>query len=144
MLVSRHVIVSLSGGALIYLSTQSLFKAILFSFAGIFIDVDHLFDYIRNWGWKIVSIREFFRIFYTLDLKKVYVILHSYELLAMLGLLLWYLKVDWGWVVFLSLSVHLLMDQIYYILHFKKPFFYFLAYRISKKFEPEKFVKIKS
>ncbi|MBL7171124.1 MAG: hypothetical protein ISS46_03925 [Candidatus Omnitrophica bacterium] len=145
MKVKHHIIVSLSGGVIIWLITQSFFKAILFSFAGIFIDVDHLFDYVRNWGWKIMPLRNFFNIFYTLKLKKIYVLLHGYELLAMLGLLLWYLKVDWGWVVFLSLAIHLLMDQIYCFTHFRRnsPWFYFLTYRISKGFESERFLKIK-
>ena len=145
MLVKHHIIVSLSGGVIIYLLTQSFLKAVLFSSAAIFIDIDHLFDYIRNWGWKIVNLRDFMKIFYTRQLKKVYVLLHGYELLAILGLLLWYLKVDWGWVVFLSLAIHLLMDQIYCFTHFRRtsPWFYFLAYRISKGFDNEKF-KIKS
>jgi hypothetical protein len=140
MRVQYHIIVSLSGGVVIYFLTRSFFKAALFSFAGIFIDLDHIFDYVRNWGWKIVSLREFLIIFYTLRLKKVYVFFHSYELFIVLGLLLWYFKTDWGWILFLSLTIHLLMDQIYYLIAFKKssPLFYFLTYRISKGFELEK------
>ena len=146
MLVKYHVIVSLSGGVIIYLLTQSFLKAALFSFAGIFIDVDHFFDYIRNWGWKIVSLRDVMKTFYTQELKKIYIILHSYELFIVFGLLLWYLKVDWGWVVFLSLTIHLIMDHIYFFTHFRSnsPWFYFLSYRVSKGFKTEKFVKGKS
>lgn len=136
-----HVIVSLSGGAIIYLLTRSLSKAILFSIAGIFIDLDHLFDYIRNYGWKIISFPDFFKIFYTFKLKRIYVFLHSYELFLFLGLFLWYFKIDWGWAVFLGLSIHLLMDQIYYFISFREGSrrFYFLTYRISRGFETERF-----
>ena len=141
MLVKHHVVVSLSGGIIIYLLTQSFLKAILFSLAGIFIDIDHLFDYIHNFGWKIINLREFNKIFYTRNLKKLYVLLHSYELLTIFGFCLWYFKISWGWVVFLSLGIHLFMDQIYYLIHFREfsLWFYFLSFRIARKFEIEKF-----
>ncbi len=141
MLVKYHVIVSLGGGAVTYIITRSFSSTTLFCLAGIFIDIDHLFDYICNWGWKIVNIREFFDIFYTLKLKKIYVILHGYELLAALGIVLWYLKPNWGWAVFLSLAIHLLMDQLYFSINFRRtsPWFYFLTYRISKGFELKRF-----
>lgn len=145
MRVKHHIIVSVSGGIVIYLLTQSFIKALLFCLAGIFIDIDHFFDYICNWGWRIVNIQEFFDIFYSLKLKKIYVILHGYELLAALGIVLWYLKLNWGWVVFLSLTIHLLMDQLYFLAHFRNrtPWFYFLTYRISKGFEAEKFERLR-
>jgi len=140
MLVKYHAIVSLSGGVIIYLLTQSFLKAVLFTIVGIFIDIDHCFDYVRTWGWRVVSVREFMKIFYMHKLKKLYVFLHSYELLILFGLFLWYLKIDWGWVVLLSLTIHISMDQIYYLTHFRgaAPWFYFLFYRASKGFDIEK------
>lgn len=135
--------ISLSGGAVVYLLTQSFIKAALFSIVGIFIDIDHLFDYICGYGWKIVSFRKFSRIFYARKLKKIYVLLHSYELLTVFGFFVWHFKIEWGWIVFLSLAIHFLMDQIYYFSHFKNnsPWFYFLFYRISRGFVTERYRK---
>lgn len=129
--------VSLSGGAVIYLLTRSIVKSLIFVIPGILIDVDHIFDYICSYGWKLVNFKEFTRIFYNLELKKVYVILHGYELLAFLGFLVWIFKVEWGWILFVTLSIHLAMDQIYcvYFLKGRSLWFYFLSYRISRRFE---------
>ena len=141
MLVKHHVMVSLSGGVIFYIVTQSLFKAAVFGLVGIFIDLDHLFDYVRHFGWKIVNFREFSRVFYKCELKKIYVLLHSYEVWVGIGIVLWYLKPDWGWAAFLSLTIHFLMDHLYFFTHFKevKPWFYFLTYRLSRGFELESF-----
>ena len=143
MLVKHHVMVSLSGSAIIYLLTHSLLKAGIFSLVGIFIDLDHFFDYVCNFGWKIIGLREFKRIFYACELKRIYVLLHSYEGWVGTGILLWYLKPAWGGVAFLSLSLHFLMDHIYFFTHFREiePWFYFLTYRLSRGFETERLKK---
>lgn len=141
MLVKHHVMVSVGGGIVTYALTNSLTNAILFCLAGIFIDIDHFFDYIRNCGWRIITFKEFSNIFYAgKELKKLYILLHGYELLIAFGLILRYLRVEWGWAVFLSLGIHLVMDQMYFLTHFKRrsPWFYFLTYRISKGFDSEK------
>lgn len=143
MLVKHHVMVSLGGGAIIYLLTQSLLKAGLFGLAGIFIDLDHLFDYVANYGWKMVGLKEFNRVFNKCELKKIYIILHAYEIWVSTGILLWYLKPNWGGVVFLSLTIHFIMDHIYFFTHFRpnSPWIYFLLYRLSKGFAVDKFRK---
>jgi len=103
--------------------------------SGILIDVDHVLDYMlykKSFPWKYRSLTEF------CDSKKqgrLYLIFHSYELLLLfigLGALLGFPLLWLG--VFVGVSVHLILDEIYNPL---RPLAYFFIFRLKHDFKRE-------
>ncbi|MFH1442070.1 MAG: hypothetical protein ABIH18_08550 [Candidatus Omnitrophota bacterium] len=113
----------------IYLKSGSLFYSAVFIFGGIFIDLDHLIDYFIAYGSKF-SIKDFFGSG-SLKSGKVYLFLHSWEIIFII--LLFYLVTSSYAVLllFLSMSMHLIIDN----LQRENLRIYFLTYRIINKFD---------
>jgi hypothetical protein len=98
--------------------------------AGVFIDLDHLIDYWRECPGRIEP-SHFFAICNEVRLKKVWLWLHSLELLPVLGLVLWCTR---SWLVagvLLGFAQHLLLDAAG---NPGRPAAYLLFYRMRKKF----------
>jgi hypothetical protein len=135
--LESHIIVSLPIAAGVYLWAGSWPAAAACFLAGVLIDVDHLFDFAMNHDLR--RIRHFFRIMYASNLKRVYVLLHSYELIALLWLAV---LTGWGGACAIGLAVgltqHLIFDQIFNEVH---GFTYFLTARIRCGFREEALLK---
>jgi hypothetical protein len=98
---------------------------------GVFIDLDHLFDYLIYSKFRF-SVRDFFDTCYNYRLKKFYLILHSYEFLLLSWLAYSLTKNEILLGISIGYTVHLVCDQFG---NFTYPFSYFLSYRIAKIFE---------
>lgn len=133
MRVKNHIIISTSLSAIIYYFTKSIFLGVINFIVGVFMDMDHLIDYCLSGPKKLINKDEFLNGFYFDKSGKIYVFLHSYELLIFWWIIVIYFK--WyllGIIVSFAFVSHLVFDQFSYNLH---PLVYFFIFRIIKKFK---------
>lgn len=132
-----HALISLMAGGALYNYSRSLAGLLWFLIPSIFIDIDHYIDYIRERG-VVFDLRKVYRGFKYghMEFKKIMIILHSYELLIVLWLVvfLFDLNIMWKYAA-AGLTLHLFIDQL------SNPslsFAYFLWFRAMNKFETKK------
>jgi len=132
----HHSAISLIGSGMIYLVFHSLSAAVAFFFSGILIDLDHFFEYWHKFGLRDFSLRKFFRAAHNHEYSSYFVLLHSYELAAILLLVGFiFIRKPWFWGFVLGFTVHIISDQIYNPCH---PLTYSLLFRIKHKFNGER------
>ena len=131
MTPSKHVVASGITSAGFAFITQSLPGAVACFLSGIFIDLDHLLDFYlikRKMCWSLRELHDF-----CLNIKtgKIYLVFHSYELMAVLWISAYfYPNSIWIGCLF-GMSVHLLLDQVSNPIY---PWAYFLLYRMQLGF----------
>ena len=139
MRTSGHIAVSAVIGMFIYASYGDIGSAIGSFLAGTLIDLDHIIDYLyahgKKWDWKKVNAAHHEKVS-----GKLYVPLHSYELL----LLYFFLTIDpsltpWRVGITLSVLAHFLCDQFFN--PNRKFSTYFLIHRIIHNFDTKKVLK---
>ena len=137
MKVLGHTVISLTAGSILYNYSHSFSGFLWFLIAGILVDGDHYIDYVRERGLSF----NFKKVYNTckydyMDFKKMTLVLHSYELLALLWLVvfLFHLNIAWRYAA-ISFSLHLFIDQFS---NPGLPLAYFLLFRIVNKFETKK------
>ena len=135
----NHVIISGGVTAAFAYWVQSLPGVIACFLSGIFIDLDHHLDYL------IVRKKIPFSYNKLVDYLKndhkapIYLFFHSYELLALLWLGIFYLNLDVVWLgIAVGCTTHILCDEFANPL---RPLAYFLTYRIWHKFNRKMFFK---
>lgn len=130
----NHVKISIISAIGIYFITGSFFLSLLNAAIGVFIDMDHLLDFICSKPKSIFDIKEFLNVDFIFRNRKVYLILHSYELLILLIIvsILGLLEFHFAISVFSAVLFHLVADQIGNPV---KPFTYFIFYRIYHNFD---------
>ena len=139
MRTSGHIKVSLAVGLFTYATYGEIAPAIASFLVGTLIDLDHIIDYIyahgKKWDWKKINGAHHERVS-----GKLYVPLHSYELLILFFLLtLDPSLTPWRVGVSLSLLAHFLCDQFFN--PGRKFSTYFLIHRIIHKFDADKILK---
>lgn len=134
-----HTAVSLSAGAGLYIYTGSPVIALYSVIAGIFLDIDHVPDFILQAGVQNRTPKEAWEAFHSARLPELYLGLHSYEFLFVL-----FLAGELaGWnEIMLGLAagtlLHMALDQFSNSFKYGlKPYFYFLTARALKKFKKE-------
>ena len=137
MTPTSHVIASTVTSSVFAAVTQSWEGTLACFLSGIFIDIDHHFDvwiYRKKFFLHIKHIYDF------CDKEKegkVYLIFHSYELLAIFWMCIIFFHLNWTWWgTAVGISVHLFLDQIGNAQD-TKPWSYFLWYRIKNNFSKE-------
>ena len=139
MRTSGHIAVSAAVGIFTYAAFGEIEPAIGSFLVGTLIDLDHIIDYLYAHGkkcdWKKINAAHHERVS-----GKLYVPLHSYELL----LIFFLLTLDpsltpWRVGISLSLLAHFLCDQFFN--PNRKFSTYFLIHRIIHKFDVEKVLK---
>jgi hypothetical protein len=128
-----HVIASAGVSLATYHRYRSRGAALAAFLAGWLIDIDHLFDYIKAHGWKAnwLHLNEACHEKYS---GKLYLPLHSYELLALFFLLFRGNSFQPFRVgISLSILLHLLLDQRFN--PNRRTSTYFLTHRIRKRFD---------
>lgn len=129
-----HVFVSLVISVFVFWSfdcaQDKKWKLVIWVFAvGVFLDMDHLFDLITASG----NLNDIFASSYFLRSNKVFVFLHSWELLVPWWIyIIWSRRYPLGWAVTLAFVGHLLVDQFSYGAY---PLTYFLTYRWINNFQ---------
>lgn len=118
-----------------YYFTHSLIYTAMALFLGFLVDVDHVFDYIRE--EHKFDMKDMFIKSYRGNFEKLYVLFHAWEYIP----LAWIAGAIMNNYVFsavftVAYASHLLPDQL---MNNTKPFGYFLTYRIMKKFVMSEF-----
>ncbi len=131
-----HAAITLTLGGILYKYSHSFTGFLSFFITGILVDMDHYFDYIRENGLSFNPGKVYKNCAYHGHFKKLFLFLHSYELLIvmMLALLSFNLNIIWTYVT-LGLASHLLTDQI---TNPVLPFSYFFSFRMINGFRTEK------
>ena len=128
-----HIVTSAGVGLATYHRYRSPAAALASFLVGWLIDLDHVVDYVKAHGWHFNWSR-FAQANHESYSGKLYLPLHSYELLALFFFLLKgprFQPMRFG--VTASVLAHLLLDQKYN--PSRKPLTYFLAHRIQKRFD---------
>lgn len=134
-----HIITSAGVGLAMYRRYGCYRAAAASFFVGWLIDLDHIVDYVRAHGWKL-NWSAFSEANHEKYSGKLYLPLHSYELLALFFLLFrgparQPLRVG----ITLSILTHLLLDQR--CNPARRPLTYFLANRIHKRFDADRLLQ---
>lgn len=134
--LSKHELVHFLASLIISVLILVIFKdfrLVLAVFAfGFFIDVDHLFDYLKWSKGKFVFSQFFKPHLYVHGSGKVYVFFHGWEFLPLLWLVARLVGIPGlNWAVFLSYLAHMAWDQLSVS---PNPLGYFLTYRIINGF----------
>lgn len=128
-----HIITSAGVGLATYHRYKHPGAAIASFLAGWLIDLDHVVDYVKAHGWKL-NWERFSEAKHEHYSGKLYLLLHSYELIALFFLL--FRKPEkhpYRVGITVSLLTHLLLDQK--CNPCRKAGTYFLAHRIRKRFD---------
>lgn len=132
MKVSTHVKISgvLSLG--VYACTSELVPSLACFLSGWLLDIDHFLDWVMNFG-PTRNCARVVKNFEKQRLRRVYVILHGWEyVIGLFAIHILYGLPQWAAYATLGYTCHLTLDQIFN--GPKRPLTYFLAYRISHKF----------
>jgi hypothetical protein len=128
-----HIITSAGVGLASYYRYRHRPAAVASFLAGFLIDLDHVVDYVRAHGWK-PNWAKFNEAAHEHYSGKLYLPLHSYELLALFFVLFrGPQRQPYRVGISLSILTHLLLDQR--CNPSRKPLTYFLAHRIRKRFD---------
>lgn len=139
MKIRQHVISSLPLGTGYYYFSNDLLSSLLAIISTLLIDSDHLFDYIVTQK-KVDPPAKIIEAFKTINIvRKNYFIFHSWELVILSALLLFYLPNKYFFAFFVGFSFHILLDQIFNTIFLGKYnlrlWFYFFFYRRALGFD---------
>lgn len=145
MLPSRHIVVSLSLGAVVWAFTESLLAGVLCFLSGVLVDVDHLIEYVFHCGWKGFNLKEIYRTCKGMaeregkgGFEKIYLLFHAVEIAVLLWIAFAFIKNIYLFSFALGYTVHLSMDAAVNTL---KPRAYFVSFRIKNGFKITRFIR---
>lgn len=127
-----HIAASLLVSGLLFWIFKSIPMTLISFISGIFIDIDHLLEYLISRNVKL-DINHFFKFFEEQLLKKSFVFLHSWELLIILFFVCW--ASGWNlWMagLLIGMAQHMLLDQIF---NPTAAYSYFFVWRIKNNFD---------
>ncbi|MFQ5952711.1 MAG: hypothetical protein ACE5JK_04825 [Candidatus Omnitrophota bacterium] len=130
--LTTHFVLTLALAWFFYRFTGRWDWSLLVVLGGVFIDLDHLIDYFLYFGWKF-NLKDFFSHKY-LASGRVYVIFHSWELVA----IMWAFSFIFSWAIPIAsgMTLHLLID--FFFSHRSRPLFLFLFFRWYNRFKLDK------
>ena len=143
-----HFVASSLISSFVYILYRSIGVSLIAFVAGIFIDLDYILDYLLNYGlrhaWR--NWREFYSVCDEMKFEKVYLFLHSFELVILLWILVRCLSYFYGArtvnlyrALAIGFTQHLLLDFFSNPVH---PLAYFLWFRICNKFRKDRFLQL--
>lgn len=114
------------------LSANSIPNAAASFLAGVLIDADHFLDYFLNRGFSY-NLMEIYEVLDKSRIKKIFLILHSYELLAIFWVSIFLIPLNSLCLAMaIGFTQHIFFDQIFNPVNSRA---YFLSYRIINKFD---------
>lgn len=128
----HHTLTSGALGLAVYALNREPAQAVSCFLAGWLVDVDHFYDWIQNFGFN-TDYSYVYNCFGTNRLSRAYLFLHHWESVIGFWLLYAFCSINpliTG--VFLGLTLHLALDQIYN--GPKKAMMYFFTYRLIHGF----------
>lgn len=138
MTPDKHVIISLSLGAVLWIITKSFAAGALCAFGGFIIDIDHAIEYIWRFGIRRLTVKRILAACQqTYEGKKIFpfyklhLFFHSFEL-AFIFILISLITKDLYLIAFsIGFLSHLAIDAIF---NQRPALFYFLLWRIKNGF----------
>lgn len=134
MKVRAHIISSAVLAVIVFALFRQWSVMLITFLTGVFVDLDHLFDFWIGRPQNPFSIKAFLSPHsYMKKQNKAFVPLHGYEFILILCLLAW--QLNWQPLLIgaaASLTLHLILDDYGNKL---KTFSYFIIYRVAKKFQ---------
>ncbi len=139
-----------------WLFTKSLYAGILCFISGFFIDIDHIIEYVIQYGWKDFSFKRFFQVCEQTcnpphqnlwcegkqegkdRFRKMHLVFHIGELAILLWIVSIYTKNIYLFAIAIGYSIHLIMDCIGNSAH---PYYIFVTFRAIKDFDTEKLIR---
>ncbi len=138
MLPSRHIIASVSLGAVIAYFTQSLSAGLLCLVSGVLIDIDHFFEYIMHHGLSNLNPGYIYRACERLSypekeggVKKLYLLFHVAEIAVLLWAGFLFTRNIYILALAAGYTLHLVMDAATNKI---KPYAYFMSFRMKNRF----------
>jgi len=133
MKILGHATITITIGSILYNYSHSFYGFLWLLITGIFLDLDHYIDYTREHGVSFNLKKVHDTCLNHVYFKKMFLILHSYELVILFWLLIliFDMNIIWKYAA-IGLTLHLLTDQM------TNPVVapaYFLCFRMVKNFE---------
>lgn len=135
-----HIAVSLSMGIAVWLVAKSLSAGVVGFIAGIFLDSDHIIEYIIHRGLRGITIKKIYlaceqttRQEGEYRFSKLYLIFHSGEVAILLWIASLYIEYIYLIAIAFAYSVHMVMDCIANPMYI---YSYFIIWRIITSFDP--------
>lgn len=111
MKVQYHIGLSLSVAAGVYTLSRSAAMAAASFLSGVLVDLDHIFDFVREYGFR-ADVRLFFHSFHETLYRRIVIVLHAWEWLVLLAVLpALSLGSDITTGIFIGMGQHLIADQ---------------------------------
>ncbi|MBF0457114.1 MAG: hypothetical protein HQK99_04380 [Nitrospirae bacterium] len=136
-----HIIAAISGSVPVYIATKSLDCALIYGSTVVFIDIDHLLDYVL-WNKRPINLKGFLKMGNAGNWSRVLFIMHGYEWLLILIVLDLSFQNIFVYAMTAGYFVHILMDETGNRLPSCrariKPLFYLLSYRAAMGFKIDK------
>jgi len=112
MKLPQHAAASLAVSAALYAAVRSPALAVSSFAAGVLVDLDHIHDYLREYGPSI-DLAEFFRVCHGRQFEKGVLVLHGWEWLVVLAAGAWLMQWNpWLLGALVGLGHHLVLDQM--------------------------------
>src|SRR5438093_2898785 len=107
---------------------------------GFFIDLDHAADYVLFERNRALTPDAFLRHYVEGRMRWAVLVLHSYELFALLGLIAWWTGSLWLWAYLWGATLHLALDLTFNgeVTPRSIVAFYSFAYRLAHRFDAER------
>ena len=128
----HHVMISGGVSTLFAIWVESVWAIGACFLSGIFIDLDHHFDYMISRKELPLSYKKLLDFLEKDHSTKLYLFLHSHELLLLFWMAIFYFSLGEVWIgVAVGFTTHILCDEI---ANPFRPLAYFLTYRIKHQF----------
>lgn len=108
-----HLVTTAVACAGVYAGTESVALTAGLAAGGFLIDVDHAVDYVLFERQRDLRPASFLRYYLGGKARRAVLVLHSYELLALLAVLAWLTGVEWLWGGVFGMLLHLPLDIIF-------------------------------
>jgi len=129
--IQYHIGLSLSIALALYAVYRSAAMATASFFAGVLLDADHVFEYLREYGFRFDK-KFFFNSFHYTLYRKIVLPFHAWEWLVLLAVLPVFSLGSYVSIgIIIGMGQHLIADQFTNSVH---RWGYFISYRVWKKF----------
>jgi hypothetical protein len=108
-----HLVTTAAACAAVYGATGSPALTAGLAAGGFLIDVDHAVDYVLFERQRDLRLHAFLRYYLGGQVKRTVLLLHSYEVAALLALVAWASGWHWLWGYLLGMALHLPLDIVF-------------------------------
>ena len=108
-----HLVTTAAACTVVYAGTGSPALVAGLAAGGFLIDVDHVIDYVLFERQRDLRPGSFLRYYVNGRARRVVLLLHSYELLALLAAIAWLTRIEWLWGWVFGMLLHLPLDVIF-------------------------------